>query len=285
MIFDQAKGLFLILIVFIIYFLYREWKKRQEDVSKMVKRDLADNQAQMPNNWDNHDAWEIYYASLPSDNFQYKSTITNPGSFSFDRLGSVIDDLQQRNRLTLWFPGCGFSPLPRIFASFGFTVYATDIAQSAVNYQSSNHSIIQPLLSKIKVTYKHRTKGLIIPFVHDFRSEFDSKVDAIFNIKAIQALPPKSMKLAIRSHFLALHEGGIAFFDTMNVQGERCNQLEQMLVDAGFYVPLFKLNQWYRNTLTKSNIPHVFILGNPMLQQTGDYQPGTTQYNDALNIL
>lgn len=244
----------------------------------------------MPDDWDDHAGWEAYYVALPSDEFWYKSASTSPGSFSFNRLGSLIDDFVSRKWMTLWFPGCGFSPLPRAFASFGFTAYATDIAPSAIEYQHHNESIVEPLLSGVTVENTCDHSGSLVAEIHDFRTSYDDdKVDAIFNIKSIQGLPAKSMSCACRSHFAALRPGGVAFFDTMNVQGERRDQLEDALADAGFYVPLRALNKWYRQALADTGIPHMFVLGTPMIPERDDYpyphKRGSPGYNRDVQIL
>lgn len=245
---------------------------------------------EMPDDWDDHAGWEAYYAALPSDDFWYESATTNPGSFSFDRLGSLIDDLLSRKWMTLWFPGCGFSPLPRAFASFGFTVHATDIAPCAIEYQNSNESIVEPLIAGVTIETDHKQAGSLVAEIHDFRTSFGhEKVDAIFNIKSIQGLPHPSMRAAIQSHFVAVRPGGVAFFDTMNVQGKRRDQLEDALADAGFYVPLHALNRWYRKALADTGIPHMFVLGTPMIPQRDDYpyphKRGSPEYNRDVQIL
>lgn len=196
--------------------------------------------------------------------------------------------MHRRKLNTIWFPGCGFSPLPRAFASFGFVVYATDIAPSAIAYQNNNESIVRQLIVDVTVQDDYEKNGCLITQIHDFRSPFgDLNVDAIFNIKSIQGLSPSSMQSAIGSHFAALRPGGIAFFDTMNVQGERRLLLEDALADAGFYVPLYKLNQWYRKALADTGIPHVFILGTPVIPQTDDYpnKHDSPEYNRDRDIL
>jgi hypothetical protein len=242
----------------------------------------------MPENWDDHSGWEAYYSSLLSDKHNYKWATTSPGSFSFNRLGSLIDAFHQRGWLRIWFPGCGFSPLPRVFASYGFTAYATDIAPTAVEFQKANQAVVETLTSDIKVTQYDKSTGSLIANIHDFRESFGKDVvDVIFNIKSLQGLPLDSMKLAVQSHLSALCRGNIAFFDTMNIQGKRRDRLEQVLVDVGFYVPLFKLNQWYRQALGETGIPYVFVLGSPIIPQTPDYphEVGTSEYERDRNLL
>lgn len=233
---------------------------------------VTDRASEMPTDWDDHHGWENYFVSLSSDERAFKTAITSTGSFPVEQLGSLFEDFRHHNWSTIWFPGCGFSPLPRIFASFGFETYATDIAPSAVAYQSRNTSAVQPLISGLLKGNNDHLNGRLTTRVHDFRTPFDDiVVDAILNIKALQGLPEASMRKAAQGHYNALRPGGIALFDTMNVQGERRDQLEDCLVDAGFYVPLHRLNKWYRAALNDTGIPYAFVLGSPIIPQTGQY--------------
>jgi hypothetical protein len=72
-------------------------------------------------------------------------------------------------------------------------------------------------------------------------------------------------------HAAALRKGRYAYFDTMNVQGERRDKLEQSLADGGFQVPLMALNRWYQKALNETGIPYMFILGQPMIAGIGEY--------------
>lgn len=240
--------------------------------------------AQMPEDWDDHSGWESYFQELPSDTFWYEHAIKSPGSFSFDRLGSLIDEYRERNWMTIWFPGCGFSPLPRAFTLYGFHVLATDIAPSAIRYQTGNAAIVEKLLAPIssqRVTAS--SVGTLESKVHDFRTPMGTEiVDAIFNIKSFQGLPSGSMLSAAKSHFMALRRAGLAYFDTMNVQGTRRDQLETILTDVGFYIPVANLFREYRAALTATGIPHLFILGMPRIPQRDDmpypHKIGTPEY-------
>ena len=242
----------------------------------------------MPDNWDDHDGWETYFSLLPSSKFWFNIATTHPGSFSFNHLGSLMDEMYKRKWKTIWFPGCGFSPLPRAFTSFGFTVYATDIAPTAIQYQNNNQSIVKPLLTDIIVENIPQTQGCLKTQIHDFRTSFkECSVDVIFNIKSIQGLSQPSLISTIQSHFSALRFGGTAFFDTLNVQGKRRDLIEDTLVDAGFYIPLYQLNKWYRKALTDTGIPYVFVLGKPIIPQNKiyPYKYDSPEYNRDKNIL
>lgn len=99
----------------------------------------------------------------------------------------------------------------------------------------------------------------------------------------------RSIYMAAQTHATALRPGGIAFFDMMNVQGELREQLENTLVDAGFYVPLVNLNRWYRTALADTGIPHVFVLGTPMIPQRDDmpypHEWGSPEFERDVAIL
>src|SRR5205085_314263 len=90
-----------------------------------------------------------------------------------------------------------------------------------------------------------------------------------------------SMDQVAASHFTALRPGGDAIFDTINVQGERRDELEGALVAAGFYVPLFDFNRRLRRELAETGIPHVFILGRPMIVRTGPYLDDAKRAGDT----
>src|SRR5262249_21556139 len=72
-------------------------------------------------------------------------------------------------------------------------------------------------------------------------------------------------------HARALRPGRQAYFDSMNVQGERRDDLEQALEDGGFVVPFAGLNRWYRLALRRTGIPHVFIFGQSLVPPEGEY--------------
>ncbi|WP_146118813.1 hypothetical protein [Blastopirellula marina] len=239
---------------------------------------------QMPDDWDDHVGWESYYHALPSDEFWFGSATTSPGSFSFHRLSPLTDEFREKNWMTVWFPGCGFSPLPRAFALLGFRVIASDVAPSAIEYQHGNASVVEALLASIESLHNCRASdGCLDLRLHDFRTPLGTgMVDVIFNIKSFQGLPAGSMSFAAQTHFAALRSGGLAFFDTINVQGERRDRLESELVKSGFYVPLANLNRWYRQSLAATEIPHMFVLGIPMIPQRDDvpypHKRGTPEY-------
>jgi hypothetical protein len=114
--------------------------------------------------------------------------------------------------------------------------------------------------------------GSLTAEVHDFREDYRKDAfDLILNVKAFQGFPPDDMRRIAQVHAQALKPGRQAYFDTMNVQGERRDELEQALEEGGFVVPFSTLNCWYRRTLRGTGIPHLFILGRPMVPRKGEY--------------
>lgn len=75
----------------------------------------------------------------------------------------------------------------------------------------------------------------------------------------------------------------------MNVQGERRDQLEDALANAGFCVPLRVLNKCYRQALADTGIPHLLVLDAPMIPKRDDYpyphKRGSPKYNRDIKIL
>ena len=69
----------------------------------------------------------------------------------------------------------------------------------------------------------------------------------------------------------ALKPGVHAIFDTQNVQGEHRNQIEDSLLDAGFYIPFSKSERWYREQLNSTGVLYVIVLGRPVIPQWGQY--------------
>jgi hypothetical protein len=122
--------------------------------------------------------------------------------------------------------------------------------------------------------------------VHDFRDAYkDETFELIINVKAIQGFTISEIGQIAEVHARAIRPGRCAYFDTMNVQGERRDNLEQALVDAGFVITMFELNRWYRQALRATGIPHTFVFGVPMIPQSKEYEVGTPKYNDATEQL
>ena len=228
-------------------------------------------EVQMPDDWHDRAGWDAYYE------FRLTQPKRDPwddeiGSIRVEHLSGISEDLKSRGWRVIWVPGCGLSPLPRLLAHLGLHTVATDVSGVAVDFQRSKTAEFPHLTAKLGVV---DSAGSCAAEVHDFRTDFrQESVDLIINVKAFQGFPVPDMARIATVHAAALHKGRFAYFDTMNVQGESRDQLEQALEYGGFVVPLMALNRWYRNALNETGIPYVFILGQPMIPRSGEYAAG-----------
>ncbi|APW61811.1 class I SAM-dependent methyltransferase [Paludisphaera borealis] len=225
-------------------------------------------EVRMPENWNDHAGWNAYYES------KLKRPKRDPwdletGTIGAEQLPQLAEDLKSRGWRAVWVPGCGLSPLARLLAHFGLQAVATDVSPVAIQFQRSKAGEFADLMGRLGPA---DPAGSFAAELHDFRTEFRPEAfDLIINVKAFQAFPVEDMVRIAGVQAEALLKGRYAYFDTMNVQGERRDQLEQALQDGGFVVPLLALNRWHRQELHKTNIPHMFVLGQPMIPRTGEY--------------
>jgi hypothetical protein len=230
----------------------------------------------MPEDWNNRSGWDAYYGSrlVRAKRDSWDDEI---GSISVEQLPALAEDLKSRGWRAVWIPGCGLSPLARLLAHLGLHAVATDFSSVAVEFQRSKVAAFKHLTAKLG---KADAAGSFTAELHDFRIEFQREAfDLIINVKAIQAFPESDTRRIAAVHSAALRRGRYAYFDTINVQGERRDQLEQVLEDGGFVVPLLALNRWYRRALHETGIPHMFVLGQPMIPRTGEYADGGPKWD------
>ncbi len=231
----------------------------------------------MPEDWDDHAGWEGYYAGVA----EAAARIDDPLPFGYSAAIRFTPWLAERGYRKVWFPGCGLDGSPRVYASLGCEVWATDVSPSAVAYQrmlaarchvALGERVMEGVRQYLPDLQEWRP-GMLHALVHDFRQPFPQcEVDCILNIRSYQALPPNSMKQAAQVFFATLRPGGQAFFDTQNVQGERRDRLEDALLDAGFTLPGIESERWFRHTVAEADIPHNFVLGRPwVLRQDARY--------------
>lgn len=233
-------------------------------------------EVRIPEDWNDRTGWDAYYESrlarpkgAPWDD--------ETGSISVEQLPGLAEDLKSRGWRAVWVPGCGLSPLARLLAHLGLRAVATDVSSVAVKFQRSKAAAFAHLTAKLGTA---DAAGSCTVELHDFRTEFQREMfDLIINVKAIQAFPDSDMRRIAAVHWAALRKGRYAYFDTMNVQGERRDQLEQVLEDGGFVVPLLALNRWYRQALHETGIPHMSVLGQPMIPRTGEYSDGGPKWD------
>ncbi|HEY1378066.1 MAG TPA: class I SAM-dependent methyltransferase [Gemmataceae bacterium] len=230
----------------------------------------------MPEDWNDRAGWDAYYESRlarpkrdPWDD--------ETGSIRVEQLPELAEDLKSRGWREVWVPGCGLSPLARLLTHLGLRVVATDVSAVAVEFQRAKSGEFAHLTAKFGSA---DPAGTFATELHDFHTEFRREAfDLIINVKAFQAFPQPDMGRIASVHASALRKGRYAYFDTMNVQGERRDQLEQALEDGGFVVPLMALNRWYRKALHETGIPHMLILGQPMIPRTGEYADGGPKWD------
>jgi hypothetical protein len=222
----------------------------------------------MPQDWNDHSGWDHYHRDqLARD--AVRDNHTDVGSIPVEQLPRIMADLKSRGGTSAWVPGCGLSPLPKLLVFLGLEVVATDVSSSAIAFQRSDRNDVTRFVRTWATTAEH---GSLSAEVHDFREEFrQDAFDLIINVKAFQGFPLEDMRRIAGVHARALRAGRRAFFDTMNVQGERRNDLEQALEEGGFVVPFARLDRWDRHTLNETGIPHLFILGRPMIPRKGEY--------------
>lgn len=154
--------------------------------------------------------------------------------------------------LTLWFPGCGTSIGPSLYAALGHTVWASDISPIAIDYQRRRPTP-REALAKLKARFGSSSRmavllnwvlqsphpaGQLYLLEHDFRTPFPvSGFDTILNMRSYQIVPRPYWGAVAKVHWDALRDGGRAYFDTINVGREQDREaLEGALSSAGFRV-------------------------------------------------
>jgi hypothetical protein len=219
----------------------------------------------MPADWDDRAGWETYYAAYRDE----KRHLDNMEmAFDWRTTSGFLQSIIEQPTMKIWFPGCGASIAPHVFAAVGFEVWATDFSQAAIEIQTALRDL--PLADHLPIDDLKAQRppdareGSLRIARHDFREPMDeARFDLIVNVKSFQALHQASMEAAARVHYQALLPGGQALFATMNVQGEQRDRIETILVQAGFLVPYYQTNTWYRKTLDDTGIPYIDILGVP----------------------
>jgi Methyltransferase domain len=180
----------------------------------------------------------------------------------------------------IWFPGCGLDLAPWLYANLGCIVLATDISPYAVQSQNellfeNPMEILEKLPNVLKEMELLSQVRFVHPtiFVHDMRTAFPfPQVDAIINVRAFHGFASDDMRQIALHYYETLSPGGFLICDTLNVQGEQRNNIENALVEAGFFVPGLQADQWYRQQLDATGILYMMVLGNPMIPHWGQYE-------------
>ncbi len=225
----------------------------------------------MPANWDDIAGWDRYYEAYCAAGLHLdRMTLGMDWMMHAERF---LKMLVQQGWRKIWFPGCGVTLAPHIYAALGFDVWASDASPVAIAVQEELRASVASRLNTAEIAAQHLPPDRLPPApgqlhlaVHDFREPFvEDGFDCVYNIKSFQGLPPDSMKRAARSHYEALKPGRQAIFSTINVQGPLRDALEETLLEAGFYIPYHQADRWFRQAVARVGAPHAFILGRPRL--------------------
>lgn len=224
----------------------------------------------MPENWNDHNGWDVYYKTNPIDlekiaDYEIRDVL---------RYFSAVADKK------VWISGCGLELTPWIFSYLNCDVLATDVSSVAIEFQRKlikespfeKFKNLNTIFDELKIEPK---RNFIQPKIRaeDFRVvNPNEKFDVILNTKAIQGLPEEDIKRAARIFFDSTNSGGIIILSTMNVQGNSRNKIEDAFLSAGYFIPNVRAEQWYRNKLDSTGILYAMVLGNPMIPQWGQYE-------------
>jgi len=204
-----------------------------------------------PIEWTDKDAWDHYFEAvlLAGRIASYPDPIVLRFlKFAHEKGGRI------------WFPGCGLDPYPTTYAKHGCKVLATDFSPVAVKYQKQLAAAFQKEAESAEV------HGTLVVAEQDFtQCSPDGKFDVVINCHAFQGLSSSAMVAAARHFYVALRPGGVCIIDTMNVQGNRRNLIEDSLIAAGFYIPFQKSNLWYSEQLNATGIAYWMVLGRPRI--------------------
>lgn len=195
-------------------------------------------EAKMPEDWNDHSGWDRYFRDRLARDPVWDSW-EGVGSIPVEKLPRIAADLKSRDWTSVWVPGCGLSPLPKLLARLGLAVVATDVSPAAVAFQQDDRND----MGRFAIGWETVDEGgSLAAEVHDFREDYrQDAFDIVINVKAFQGFCFEGMKRIAGVHARSLRPGRQAYFDTMNVQGERRDELEQALEDGGFVVPFAAL--------------------------------------------
>jgi hypothetical protein len=223
-----------------------------------------------PEDWNDHGAWERYHATEAP----HRKPTGSFGSFRPESTEGFRELLLNLHgvRSPIWVPGAGRSAFPAVLAAFGLEVFATDISPTAVACLRESPSHVDEWVTALRSSDLEPEPSQLHVELHDFREPYRSEAFArIFNIRAMQGFDRETMARVAGVHARALRPGGIAYFDTINVQDHGRDQLEGCLVEAGFTVPFHQQYRELRAELRATGIPYGEILGLPHVPQVDEY--------------
>lgn len=213
----------------------------------------------MPEDWNDHEGWERYYASLfPNDSRisheilikeilkgdeSLKSHLRAHMGFT-DNIDYFSRRLKKENVKTIWVSGCGISLVPKLLIRAGFTIHATDISPTAIEFQKSNEAEIENILDKI--IEPSDSSGSLLCELHDFRQPYlENYFDSVINVRAFQRFDYNTMKQIAMIHYNSLKPSRTAFFHGTNLRGEYLDSFKESLRSAGFFIPEHEVFRWF----------------------------------------
>lgn len=221
-----------------------------------------------PQDWDDKDGWEAYYREYCAEE-RWRSWVEPQ-----DLAWPYVSQLAEKSFGKIWFPGCGASLAPRLYAALGFEVWASDISERAADFQRwlMEQSLVElgisSLLSALTQEEIDPDPASYQVLPHDFRQPFvEGDFDVVLNFLSFQGLSAESARQAATSHFAALRPGGWAIFVMGNLSRTKRPPLEEAIASAGFYIPYYEAEKRYREALTESQIPYRFISQRPSVRQ------------------
>lgn len=234
------------------------------------------------------EVWEAHYANLLADSskFAFERKFHDQLAIRLcPQLVKLMKRMVASNRRKVWFPGCGLDAMPKLFAQVGFDVLATDIAQSAIEYQASSENDVTDLAFHYRQMGAPSAdrEGTFRAEIHDFLLAKQPEFDLVFNFRSFQGFKNNFLPRIAQVHHGALKNGGIACFCMLNVPGKRQALLEQTLSDAGYVVPGLELNKWFAKALRDSKVDFVFVNGLPAVPQTSAYMSNPIRYEEDCN--
>ena len=235
---------------------------------------------QPPADWDDLDAWDRFHAQTPMG----------------DRIDAArralryVPDLEAAQLKQIWFPGCGTSLAPRAYSELGFNVVASDLSREALNAQwQSSVGVSAHLLG---VLYEQAVSGLaperggkLDVVKHDLAEPFERDgLSAVLNIYAFAGFDDETKRAIAASHLKALDPGGWAIFQVAGAANNLRDAMEDLLLEAGFAMPLNACERWYRRELDDTGLPISFRLGRPRVDSEQGYeeQAGDQDRLDAI---
>lgn len=222
----------------------------------------------IPEDWSDAATWDRYFSNI--------ADTARPVAVEKCDASRFLDFAKKYGE-RVWFPGCGLDASPRLYAETGCSVLATDISRVAVGQQNEDaarpaRDVFSGWSSYLEQAGLSTSSGRLVGLVQDFTATGPSeKFDVVINRRAFSQLPPNARKAAAKCFFSALRPGGIAIIDTLNVQGRERDAAEDALLEAGFYIPFWKSERWYRDHLENTGIIYAMILGRPIVPYWEQY--------------